>query len=134
MAPAASVHFDPAPEGFYFQAFGSLVTLPAAGYHYNMDWLLVLAGLAPAGMAASLAAPEPEAAKFTPNLRVVLWHGLNRHERREEVGGGGLVVRHRRPPQRRSGTGGAVSVKGIRIAMSRRPGSAPISETASAAG
>src|SRR5438105_13920340 len=29
-----------------------------------------------------------EAAKFTPNLRLVVWHGLDRHERREEVGGG----------------------------------------------
>ena len=44
MAPAASVHFDPAPEGFYFQAFGSLVTLPAAGYHYNMDWTPCVGG------------------------------------------------------------------------------------------
>ena len=33
-----------------------------------------------------------EAAKFTPNLRLVLWHGLDRHERREEVGGADLVV------------------------------------------
>jgi len=50
----------PAPEGFYFQAFGSLVARPAAGYDYNMDGLLVLAGLSPAGMAASLAAPDPD--------------------------------------------------------------------------
>jgi SNF2 family DNA or RNA helicase len=33
-----------------------------------------------------------EASKFTPNLRLVLWHGLDRHERREEVGGADLVV------------------------------------------
>jgi superfamily II DNA or RNA helicase len=33
-----------------------------------------------------------EAAKFTPNLRVILWHGLDRHERREEIGGADLVV------------------------------------------
>ncbi|HMD62630.1 MAG TPA: DEAD/DEAH box helicase [Stellaceae bacterium] len=33
-----------------------------------------------------------EAAKFTPNLRLVLWHGLDRFERREEVGGADLVV------------------------------------------
>ena len=33
-----------------------------------------------------------EATKFTPNLRLILWHGLNRHERREEVGGADLVV------------------------------------------
>jgi SNF2 family DNA or RNA helicase len=33
-----------------------------------------------------------EAAKFTPNLQLVVWHGLDRHERREEVGGADLVV------------------------------------------
>jgi len=33
-----------------------------------------------------------EAAKFTPNLRLVVWHGLDRHERRKEVGGADLVV------------------------------------------
>src|SRR6516165_1789342 len=42
--PGCSPPFDgsdqvsPAPEGFYFQASGSLVTLTAAGYNYNMDW------------------------------------------------------------------------------------------------
>ena len=36
---------SPAPEGFYFQAFGSFVTLPAAGYHYNnMDWTPCVGG------------------------------------------------------------------------------------------
>ena len=35
---------SPAPEGFYFQASGSLVTLPAAGYHYNMDWTPCVGG------------------------------------------------------------------------------------------
>src|SRR5690242_6510475 len=33
-----------------------------------------------------------EAAKFTPNLRLVVWHGLDRHERLEEVGGADLVI------------------------------------------
>jgi hypothetical protein len=33
-----------------------------------------------------------EAAKFTPNLRLVLWHGPDRHVRREDVGGADLVV------------------------------------------
>ena len=28
----------PAPEGFYFQAFGRSVALAAAGYNYSMDW------------------------------------------------------------------------------------------------
>src|SRR5271157_3232949 len=34
----------PAPEGFYFQAFGSLVARPAAGYDYNMDWTPCVGG------------------------------------------------------------------------------------------
>jgi hypothetical protein len=41
---------------FYFQAFNGSVTLPVAGYDYNSDWTPLLAGLSPAGMAASLAA------------------------------------------------------------------------------
>jgi hypothetical protein len=36
-----------------------LVALPAAGYNYNSDWTPLLAGLSPARMAASLAAPTP---------------------------------------------------------------------------
>jgi hypothetical protein len=48
-----------APEGFYFQASNGSVALPVAGYIYNSDWTPLLAGLSPAGMAASLAAPEP---------------------------------------------------------------------------
>src|SRR5262249_5917309 len=46
----------PANGGFYFQAFNGSVILPAAGYDYNSDWTPLLAGLSPAGMAASLAA------------------------------------------------------------------------------
>jgi hypothetical protein len=42
--------------GFYFQAFNGSVALPVAGYDYNSDWTPLLAGLSPAGMAASLAA------------------------------------------------------------------------------
>src|SRR6266567_3902219 len=49
----------PATGGFYFQAFNGSVSLPVAGYDYNSDWTPLLAGLAPAGMAASLAAPDP---------------------------------------------------------------------------
>ena len=45
-----------APEGFYFQASNGSVALPVAGYIYNSDWTPLLAGLSPAGMAASLAA------------------------------------------------------------------------------
>src|SRR6516225_1160317 len=46
----------PANGGFYFQAFDGSVTLPVAGYDYNSVWTPLLAGLSPAGMAASLAA------------------------------------------------------------------------------
>jgi hypothetical protein len=46
----------PATGGFYFQAFDGSVTLPVAGYDYNSVWTPLLAGLSPAGMAASLAA------------------------------------------------------------------------------
>ena len=41
---------------FYFQAFNGSVSLPVAGYNYNSDWTPLLAGLSPAGIAASLAA------------------------------------------------------------------------------
>src|SRR4051812_44943193 len=51
----------PATGGFYIQASGGSVTLPAAGYDYNSNWTPLLAGLSPAGMAASLAAPDPPA-------------------------------------------------------------------------
>src|SRR6202007_347757 len=46
----------PVNVGFYFQAFDGSVTLPVAGYNYNSVWTPLLAGLPPAGMAASLAA------------------------------------------------------------------------------
>jgi hypothetical protein len=49
----------PATGGFYIQAFNGSVSLPVAGYDYNSDWTPLLAGLAPAGMAASLAARNP---------------------------------------------------------------------------
>src|SRR5271169_2968456 len=45
--------------GFYFQASNGSVVLPVAGYDYNSDWTPLLAGLSPARMVASLAAPEP---------------------------------------------------------------------------
>jgi len=47
---------SPATEDFYFQAFNVSVSLHVAGYNYNSDWTPLLAGLSPAGMAASLAA------------------------------------------------------------------------------
>ena len=49
----------PATGGFYFQACNGLVTLPATGYHYDSHWTLLSVGLAPTGMSASLAAPDP---------------------------------------------------------------------------
>ena len=59
----------PAFEDFYFQASNGSVALPVAGYNYNSDWTPLLAGLSPAGMAASLAAPEPaeQAGQGAPN-------------------------------------------------------------------
>src|SRR3979490_1765651 len=48
-----------ASEGFYFQASNGSVALPVGGYTDSSGWTRLLAGLAPAGMAASLAAPEP---------------------------------------------------------------------------
>src|SRR6516162_2493403 len=48
--PGCSPPFDgsdqvsPAPGGSYFQASGSLVTLTAAGYNYNMDWTPCVGG------------------------------------------------------------------------------------------
>src|SRR3954468_21111339 len=50
---------SPVTGGFYIQASGGSVALPAAGYDYNSNWTPLLAGLSPAGMAASLAAPDP---------------------------------------------------------------------------
>src|SRR5215510_9914704 len=55
-APCADLTGFPANGAFYFQAFSGSVALPAAGYNYNSDWTLLM-GLAPIGMAASLAAP-----------------------------------------------------------------------------
>src|SRR4051812_40285245 len=49
---------SPATGGFYIQASGGSVAPPAAGYDYNSNWTPLLAGLSPAGMAASLAAPD----------------------------------------------------------------------------
>ena len=49
----------PAVGDFYIQASNGSVALPVAGYDYNSDWTPLLAGLSPAGMAASLAAPKP---------------------------------------------------------------------------
>src|SRR5262245_13605230 len=47
---------SPSHRGFYFQAFDRSVALLVAGYNYNSVWTPLLAGLSPAGMAASVAA------------------------------------------------------------------------------
>jgi hypothetical protein len=56
LAPCTDLTGLPANGAFYFQAFNGSVVLPAVGYDYNSDWTPLLAGLSPAGMAASLAA------------------------------------------------------------------------------
>ena len=56
---------DPATGGFYVQAFDGAVTLPAAGYDYDIDWTPMSAGLPPAGMAASFAARSHRTCGFT---------------------------------------------------------------------
>ena len=45
-----------APEAFTSRLSDRSVTLPAAGYNYDIDWTPMSAGLAPAGTAASFAA------------------------------------------------------------------------------
>jgi hypothetical protein len=59
LAPLDGSDWDtsPATGGFYFQASNGSVALPAAGYNYDSNWTPLSAGLAPAGMAASFAAP-----------------------------------------------------------------------------
>ena len=52
----------PATGGFCVQAFDGAVALTVAGYNYDIDWTPMSAGLTPAGMAASFAAPLPQIA------------------------------------------------------------------------
>src|SRR5262249_43420460 len=77
--------------------FGSVVDLQAAinaylAEHNDNPTPFVWTKSAEAILASLVANWMMEAAKFTPNLRLVVWHGLDRHERREEVGGADLVV------------------------------------------
>src|ERR1039458_5233971 len=62
----------PAFGDFYLQAFNGSVSLSVAGYNYNSDWTPLLAGLSPAGMAASLAAQsfKPRVQPFQLNAGV----------------------------------------------------------------
>jgi hypothetical protein len=83
----------PANGGFYFQAFDRSVALPVAGYNYNSVWTPLLAGLSPAGMAASVAALAqpcsgrimPATSRFTPDgLHIV---SASAARRRDEPNG-----------------------------------------------
>ncbi len=47
------------PGGFYIRACDGSVTLTVAGYHDDSHWTPLSAGLSPAGIAASVAAPDP---------------------------------------------------------------------------
>src|ERR1700747_1165890 len=58
----------PATGGFYVQAFDGAVALTVAGYNYDIDWTPMSAGLTPAGMAASFAAPLPPEVDIGSNL------------------------------------------------------------------
>ena len=78
----------PANGGFYFQAFDRSVALPVAGYDYNSDWTPLLAGLSPAGMAASFAAPDPAR---TPTMLNAL-RSIDPHGRQTVACGGGIAV------------------------------------------
>ena len=88
-----------APEGFYFQASNGSVALPVAGYIYNSDWTPLLAGLAPAGMTASLAAPEPSGPHSGTRLppRVPDGEALL-GPRMKDAGPGEKVIRQLRDP------------------------------------
>ena len=52
-----SDRITPAIGDFYFWASSGSVPLPASRYNYSIDWTPLLAGLAPAGTAASAAPP-----------------------------------------------------------------------------
>src|SRR5262249_38023299 len=62
----------PANGGFYFQAFDGSVTLSVAGYNYNSVWTPLLAGLPPAGMAASLAALVRTRSRMSRRIKIRL--------------------------------------------------------------
>ena len=70
----------PANGGFYFQAFDRSVALPVAGYNYNSVWTPLLAGLSPAGMAASVAALVPAVLLLLPLQQAKLARGAENKE------------------------------------------------------
>src|SRR3984893_4050925 len=57
LPPCADRTGTPQPSGTFTSRLSTgSVSLPVAGYDYNSDWTPLLAGLSPAGMAASFAA------------------------------------------------------------------------------
>jgi hypothetical protein len=67
LAPLYGSDWSPSQRGLLLPGFQRVV-LPAAGYDYNSDWTPLLAGLSPAGMAASLAAlVRPRSGPATSN-------------------------------------------------------------------
>ena len=81
LAPCTDLTGLPANGGFYFQAFSESVALPAAGYDYNSNWTLLLAGLSPAGMAASLAALARSAHAYVRGSTVSFYEWLESSRR-----------------------------------------------------
>ena len=89
----------PATGGFYFQASDGSVILAVAGYDYNSDWTPLLAGLSPAGMAASLAAlvrpcfglaskrswQGAPKTRSTPSHQAQFWNRRDRYRYRQEL-------------------------------------------------
>ena len=84
---------------FYIQASDGSVALPAAGYDYNSHWTPLLAGLSPAGMAASLAAPDLHSS--TARKKVVYRGPFVRVRRTGFIGHTLAVVARRRSVRRR---------------------------------
>jgi hypothetical protein len=78
-----SDRITPAIEGFYIQAFGKSVAFPAAGHNYNSDWTPLLAGLTPARMTTSLAAPTPISlsSRRVDRSNFRFGHAQNHHDR-----------------------------------------------------
>ena len=68
-----SDRITPAIGDFYFWASSRSVTLPTSRYNYRSDWTPLLAGLAPAGTAASFAAPT----LATKRTLLLTWAGLS---------------------------------------------------------
>src|SRR5215813_2758258 len=82
----------PAIGDFYFWASNGSVTLPASRYDYNSDWTPLLAGLPPAGTAASFAAPTL-ATKRTLHLT---WADFHRPDRTSFAAGAPIRSPYRR--------------------------------------